>query len=228
MNDPNEEDRQKKKSALAGFADSLVNVEKEDKKAKKEILREGIEEREKSDKSAIMSSRMVTGALSDLRAQAGLSAFVGTSGKIKSPRFKRKEFISLLARELLLIGTEELKDKGGIISTANLTGYFQESRENWELREFDINDALEYLKKQKMIPNYEKLNEDIEIIYFKPIELSQDTRKILIAAHGLSPTKKDLLNILGWNQNRLDIGLKLLVESGLAIVSEEEIFFPGM
>ena len=228
MNVSDEEDRRKKKTALSGFADNLLKVEKEDKEAKQEILREGIEDREKSDISAIMASRVVTGVLSDMRLQAGLSAFVGTSGKIKSPKFKRKEFISLLARELLLIGTEELKDKGGIISTANLAGYFGESRENWELREFDITEALEYLKKEKMIPNYEKLNKDIEIVYFKPVELSQDTRKILIAAHGLAPSKKELLDILGWDKNRLELGLTLLVDNGLAVVSEEAIYFPGM
>ena len=45
---------------------------------------------------------------------------VGTSGKIKSPKFRRGDFVKLLARELLLIGHDELKEFGGVISKEKL------------------------------------------------------------------------------------------------------------
>lgn len=226
MNNPEEE--KSKKAALSSFADSLLNAQKEDKKAKKEILKKGIEERENSEKSALLSSRLITSKLSDMRSQADMSAFVGTSGKIKSPKFKRKEFISLLARELLLIGNEELTDKGGIISLAKLQKFFDETRDNWELRENDIKDALNFLMDEKMIPNYEKLDENIELIYFKPIELSTDTRRILMVAHGIDATKKAIQDVLGWDKERVQLAISQLVRDGLAVEEGDFVFFPGL
>ncbi|MCH8908107.1 MAG: hypothetical protein IH840_13545, partial [Candidatus Heimdallarchaeota archaeon] len=116
--------------AFANFASSLSQIEETDKVERGEILKKGVEDREKLEKDTLQSSRLVTGKLSSIREEAGLSAFVGTSGKIKSPKFRRSEFIQLLAREVLLIGRDELKDKGGFISTDYLNTYFSECRDN--------------------------------------------------------------------------------------------------
>ncbi len=221
-------DSEKKENAFASFASDLVDVEKEDEKAKKEILKEGIEKIEKDEKKSILSSRMITSEISKLRGYADMSAFVGTSGRIKSPKFKRREFISLLARELLLIGNEEINDRGGIISLKKLEEYFAEKRDNWELRENDIKEAIKFLEKEKMIPSFEKLDKNLELIYFKPIELSKDTRKILMAAHGIEATKKTIKDVLGWSEERVNNGIKQLVSSGLAVEEGEFIFFPGL
>ncbi|MHA2250012.1 MAG: hypothetical protein ACXAD7_06600 [Candidatus Kariarchaeaceae archaeon] len=223
-----EEEKKKRENAFSGFADSLISAEQEDKEAKKEILREGIEEREKLDKSSITSSRAVTGKLSTMREQAGLSAFVGTSGKIKSPRFRRKEFISLLAREVLLIGRDELTDTGGILSMNKLEEHFAASRENWELREKDIDEAVELLTKQEMIPGKEKVGEELEIVHFKPSELSTDTRVILKTAMGIEVTKSSLVSLLGWSIERVEASIKQLVSDGVAILDEDNVYFPGI
>lgn len=226
MSDPDSEDKRSK--ALANFAGKLEKQKEEDKEAKKKILKEGIEEREKSSKGSIMSSKAVTGTLSNMRGKAGMSAFVGTSGKIKSPRLRRGEFIEMLARELLLIGNDEFKDSGGVVTMNKLKTHFDESRDNWELRENDIEEAVKYLSKENMIPNFEKLDKDMEIIYFKPIELSQDIKKILMAAHGIEATKTGLTEILGWNKERVDAAVKQLVSIGIAVEQEDFVFFPGM
>ncbi len=224
--DPSE--KKKIKDAYANFAADIQSAVEEDKDAKKEILRKGIEERERKEGASILQSKILKGKVSELRGKAGLSAFVGTSGKIKSPKFRRDEFLALLARELLLIGTEELSDKGGIISLNRLKAYFNDTRKNWELRDNDILEAIELLKKEQLIPYFDKINEEIQLIYFKPIELSDDTQKIMIAAYGIEVTREKLKNILGWTQGRLDTGLKQLESMGLAVLDEEYVYFPGL
>lgn len=226
--EPTDEENKKKKDAFANFASKLDKVVEEDKEAKKEILKDGIESMEKSDKGSIMSSKALTGKLSSIRQEAGMSAFVGTSGKIKSPKFKRKEFIELLARELLLIGSEEMRDKGGIISIAKLTDHFAETRENWELRDKDIKEGVEYLKSKELIPKFNKISDDLQLIHFRPIELSQDTQEILKVAHGIEVTRDKLVDLLGWTAERVDTGISLLKTNGLAVEDDGFIYFPGL
>ena len=228
--EPSEEDKEKKKNAFADFAKNINSVVEEDRETKQEILEQGIEEREKEDKDSIMSSRVITGKLSDMRVGAGLSAFVGTSGKIKSPKFKRTEFIRLLARELLLIGNEEMSDKGGVISLNKLSEYFAETRSNWELRDKDIRDGVEVLKKEKLIPDFKKISDDLQMIYFKPVELSKDTQKLLQVVHGIEVTREKLISMLGWSGERIETSIQLMKSNGIAVEDEESgvLYFPGL
>lgn len=231
MSEKDPADKPKKKENVdpfASFASGLLDVEKEDKEAKKEILREGIEDLENSEKKNILSSRMLTSHLSDAREKAGLSTFVGTSGKIKSPKFRRKEFLGLLARELLYIGTEEFKDKGGIVSLQKLEEFFAENRDNWELRDDDIKKAVQVLEKEKLIPQFEKLDDELQLIHFRPVELSKDTQALLKMAHGVDVTPAKLKDMLGWQEERVNAAITLLVNSGLAVVDGETIYFPGL
>lgn len=226
--DRHKEAKKKREKALNSFAAGLLDVEKEDKEAKKEILREGIEEREKIDKSTLKSSRVVTSKLSKIREEAGLSAFVGTSGKIKSPKFRRGEFISFLAREVLLIGRDELKGTGGLISMSKLENHFSETRKNWQLRENDIAEAIKLLVKQDMIPGSEKISDELEIIHFKAIELSKDTRQILQTAMGIEVSKNSLSSILGWPLERVNASIKQLVKDGISVEDGDNVYFPGL
>ncbi len=223
-----DKERKKRDNAHANFAEGLIQSEEEDKEARKEILREGVDEREKIDKSTLSSSRAVTGQLSRIREEAGLSAFVGTSGKIKSPRFRKGEFISMLAREILLIGTEEMEESGGIISLAKIKQFFAESRENWELRENDIEEAIKLLEKQEMIPGGERVSDELTIVHFKASELSKDAKHILKAALGVEVTKSSLASILGWTPKRVDIGINQMIKDKIAIEDGENIYFPGL
>ena len=222
------QDEDPRKSAMANFASGLLAAEEEDKKAKKAIIREGVERLEKSESALIKSSKMLTSELARIREEADMSPFVGTSGKITSPKLRRGEFIELLGRELLWIGREELKDKGGIISLSQLRSYFTTNRDNWELRDKDIPEALRWLNEEDMIPELDRLDDELTLIRFRPIELSQDTRAILKAAMGLEVTKSRLLSILGWQELRLDEALHQLEEDGIAIISGEDVYFPGL
>ncbi|MCY3411194.1 MAG: hypothetical protein INQ03_06095 [Candidatus Heimdallarchaeota archaeon] len=222
------EHEDEKKKAFAAFATDLQNVEKEDELAKKEILKKGIEMREKEHKNTVKSSRLINSKLSSLREEADLSIFVGTSGKIKSPTFRREEFITLLARELLLIGNEEITGTGGIVSLVKLREHFAKTRDNWILKDKDIPEAVKLLAKEELIPSFEKLDNDLEIIYFKPAELSKDTQKILLAAHGIEATKTKIKDILGWTDERLNLGIQTLVNAGIAVADGDYLFFPGI
>ncbi|MFV2015921.1 MAG: hypothetical protein ACC656_10855 [Candidatus Heimdallarchaeota archaeon] len=224
--DNNEGD--KIKDAYANFAQGLVKVEEEDKKAKKEILVKGIEEREKISKKTLSSSKILTEALSKIRTEAGKSAFVGTSGKIKSPKFRRGEFIKLLARELLLIGHDEFIQYGGIISKNRLESHFTETRTNWKLRDNDIQEAVSYLVKEKLIPHIDKLNEELDIIHFIARELSTDGKAILMAAQGIDPSISRLATLLNWEKIRVKNAVQQLASDGLAVVDDDSVYFPGL
>ncbi len=217
-----------KKEAFKQFADNLLGIEKEAKEKKTAKLKEGVERLESEKDTEILKSRHIKFKMGAIREQAGLSTFVGTSGKIKSPRFRRGEFLQLLARELLLIGTEELKkETGGICSINRLTDYFEKTRENWKLREKDISDAIDVLIKQKLIPGF--LSKEKGIVQFIPKELDSDANDLLQMASGLSEI--DLIKlqaVLGWEKERMMKTLDQLEKQGLVIKDGDNLFFPGL
>ncbi|MCE7736449.1 MAG: hypothetical protein GPJ54_16330 [Candidatus Heimdallarchaeota archaeon] len=228
MDSEDKKEGDKVKNAYSNFAQGLVDVEEEDKKAKKDILVSGIENREKISKKTLSSSKLLTEALSKIRTEAGKSAFVGTSGKIKSPKFRRGEFIKLLARELLLIGHEEFSQYGGIISKSKLESHFIETRTNWKLRENDIQEGVSYLVKEKLIPRIDKLNEELDMIHFIARELSTDGKQILMAAQGIDPSISRLATVLNWEQIRVKNAVQQLVSDGMAVMDEDSVYFPGL
>lgn len=220
-------EKQTKKDALDAFAASLNKVEEDDKQTRKSVLKKGVLEREEK-KGTNIRSKMVQQQLTRIRSEADLSAFIGTGGKIKSPRFKRKEFLQLLAREVLLIGTEELTGTGGIISLTKLQQHFNETRKNWELRENDLFEAVEKLIKQDMIPRIEQTSTE-SLIYFKAIELSQDPESIIMAASGVDDLSIEILcNLTGWDIPRVREAVEQLEQSGIVITEGDTVYFPGL
>lgn len=222
-----EDERKAKKDVFANFADSIVKAEEEDAAAKKDILREGIAEREKKDKGAISRSRVITSRLSQMRQKADLSPFVGTSGKIKSPKIRRGEFMEILAREVLYIGNEEMEAHGGVVGLSRMKEYFEEKRDNWQLRKNDISEAVDLLIDAKLIAGKEDLGDEV-IIYFKAIELSHDPKSVIQAAFGIEATYDRLLQILGWSKERLKQAIDQLIQDGIAIDDGTQIYFPGL
>jgi hypothetical protein len=227
MTPPDQSEKDQKKEAFANFADSLIQAEKDDEQAKKDILRKGIAKREKKQKGEIESSRAITKLISELREKADLSPFVGTSGKIKSPRLRRGEFIEILSRELLYIGSEEMKETGGVVSLKHLRTYFQQKRDNWELRDQDIPEAIDHLLSQQLIANREEIEGEI-IVYFQAIELSSDPKQLVEASLNIEATHERLLMILGWSEARLQQAIDQLVEDGIAIDDGTQVYFPGL
>ncbi len=220
-------DKEERKNALADFAKKLEGIEQSAKEEKRSILKEGIKTREKQLEKGTLKSRKVTSSLASIREKAGMSAFVGTGGEIVSPRFKRKEFLRLLARELLYIATEELSDSGGIFSLNKIENYFAETRSNWKLRDKDILEAVQQLEKEKLIPGF--MDKEKGIVQFKPVELSDDTTHILRMASGLGQSSVEALaELLGWDIPRVEAAIKVLVKLGLAIEDSGTIFFPGL
>ncbi|MHA1778323.1 MAG: hypothetical protein ACTSYN_02005, partial [Candidatus Heimdallarchaeaceae archaeon] len=72
-----------------------------------------------------------------------MPASIGTAKKIRTPMiFGKDQFQQKLARELLIIGTEELKDIGYAITIGNLIKYFNETRPNWRVRTSDITKVI--------------------------------------------------------------------------------------
>lgn len=220
-------DKDERKNAMNDFAKKLADVEQAAKDEKKAILKQGVKTREMNLGKTTLKSRKITSNLASIREKAGMSAFVGTGGKIVSPRFRKKEFLHLLARELLYIGTEELTEAGGILSLSKLEEYFANSRPNWKLKEKDIPQAIQLLEKEKLIPGF--IDKEKGIVQFRPIELSDDANKILRMASGLGQsTAKDLAKMLGWGIERVDAGIKALTKLGLAVEENGTIFFPGL
>ena len=228
MDSEDNQEGDKVKNAYSNFAQGLVDVEEEDKKAKKDILVKGIENREKISKKTLSSSKLLSESLSKIRTEAGKSAFFGTSGKIKSPKFRRGDFVKLLARELLLIGHEEFSQYGGIISKSKLESHFLETRTNWKLRENDIQEAVSYLVKEKLIPRIDRLNEELDIIHFIARELSTDGKQILMAAQGIDPSISRLATVLNWKEIRVKNAVQQLVSDGMAVMDDDSVYFPGL
>lgn len=217
-----------KKEALKKFANNLLDIEKDAEEKKRSRLKEGVERMEKEKDSTVLKSRHIKSRLGEIRQQAEMSTFVGTSGEIKSPRFRRGEFLQLLAREVLLIGTEELKtETGGICSVDRLKEHFVKTRENWKLREKDLPDAIDLLLKENLIPGF--VDKEKKIIQFIAKELDSDANDLLIAASGLQETSVEQLKaVLGWREERLEKTLSHLERQGLVIRDGNDLFFPGL
>jgi len=220
------------KDAYSAFNKELVQTEIKDKEKKKEVLRAGIERVEKKAKKELKSSKMLLERLMEIRRKAEMAETIGTGGKIKVPiMFGKEEFNKKLERELLVIGTEELKEIGSAITISNLIRYFKETRPNWKIRTIDITQAIKRLEEAKIIPKRVDIGEDEVLIRFKPIELSNDINRILQLATGrMVLTVKEIAEQLDWPIERVQDTLSKLIELELAVLDEEtgEYYFPGI
>ncbi len=165
-----------------------------------------------------------------IRQEAGLSSTIGTAGKTKAPLlFGKDEYKQRLTQEILLIGTEELHEVGFVISNDKLYGYFKATRTHWKVKEKEIDDVINELEKNKIIPPTLDLKKKQKLIRFKPVEVSQDYQQVLIVALGLPSIKiEDLENMLNWTKERAEEILKKLIELELAIydIETENYYLP--
>lgn len=218
--------------AYSSFEQDLVETQKKDKEKKKDILQKGIEEIEKESKSELLSSKNLVGKLLEIRQRAEMSSTIGTAGKIKTPIiFGKDEYKQKLAREILTIGTEELKAMGYAITVANFVEYFERTRPNWKIKTGEILQTIKELEKEKLIPPKVDLGEDEVLIRFKPIELSNDLEEVLQLATGLPGLKAEQVSShLDWPFERSQSTLTMMSEMGLAVLDDETsvYYFPGI
>ena len=167
----------------------------------------------------------------EVRERAGLSSTIGTAGKVKAPLFGKDDFEQKLSREILTIGTEELKDMGGTISLVNLIEYFKRTRPNWKVKSGQIQSIINQLVKDNVIPPKIEIGENEVLVRFKPFETSSDISDILRLATGLEYLTYEIVSShLGWSIERAEDSLKRMQKLDLAILDEEETryYFPGI
>lgn len=211
-----------KDDAFAAFGKKLNDIEEKDKQKRKEMLKEGTSQIQQDNKKGF-GSELVNRQLSYVQQEAGLSAFTDASGEIKSPKLRRGSFLKILARELLLIGLEELPSK--VTTVSSLASYFATNRTNWKLREKDIPEALEILEKDDLIPPVVAEDEDY-LVFFAPIELTEDPKRLIIIASGVSDlTFANLESITGWSKSRLMQAVEYLSKQGVISYSDDEMYF---
>ena len=238
MNDekPNETKKKAKRSmrdAYAALGSEFGQIKEDGKKDPQEVIRNGITRIESEKKDQISASRLVSDQISDLRKEAKMSSSVGTSGQISQPRiFGKNDYKEALARELLVIGHEELKEAGGTITLSGLLELFKTTRPNWDTDIKQIENALKHLEKQEIIPKMQPLekSENDTLVFFKPIELSNDLQTLLKFAPRDGENISYFMSVLGWKKERILIALDALIQHGLAILDEETswIYFPAL
>jgi hypothetical protein len=238
MNDEKPEETKKKakvsvRDAYASLGKEFEQIKEDGKRERQEAIRDGITRIESEKKNQIFESRLVSDQISELRKEANMSSSVGTSGQISQPRmFGKNDFREALARELLVIGHEELKEEGGTITLTNLLDLFKTTRPNWDVDIKQIENALKHLEKQEIIPKMQSLekSENDKLIFFKPIELSNDIQTLLKFAPRDGENLSYFMSVLGWKKERLLNALDSLIQLDLAILDEEQnwIYFPAL
>ncbi len=216
----------KKDKAMEDFASKLLGIEKKDEEEKMEILKDGIHKRE-SELKEIKHSKSLNQKVAKIREDAGMSRFVGTKEKIKSPRIKRKQFIEELAREVLDVGLHELSDSGYVTTQLAFAKLFSEIRPNWKLKKNDIKEAIQLLEENNIIPKTLPLKSDV-IIRFKATELSDDVQKVLITCDKIDVIEfNELVSLLGWIPERVKFSIEELEKLNLISTEGDELFFFG-
>jgi hypothetical protein len=238
MNDEKPDETKKKakrsvRDAYASLGKEFGQIKEDGKKERQEAIRDGIARIESEKKNQIFASRIVSDQISELRKEANMSSSVGTSGQISQPRmFGKSDFKEALARELLVIGHEELKESGGTITLTSLFELFKATRPNWDVDIKQIENGLKHLEKQEIIPKMQSLekSENDKLIFFKPIELSNDIQTLLKFAPRDGENLSYFMTVLGWKKERLSIAIDSLVQLGLVILDEETswIYFPAL
>jgi len=211
------------KDAYKKFAEGLQEIEEEDKKAKKEIIKKGVLELEQKYKEEIKGTHAVDARLVKLRQEAGMPELIGVGDKVDKKRFKDKEkFEHFLAKEILEVGIEESRNYGGVMLFKDFCKIFAEKRPNWVAPPKEIKKALEYLAAAGLIPKMFKMKNKAILITFKPAELSRDLLTILnlVPPSGFL-TVEELSKILGWQKERVELSFRSLVEQEIAYYDKQ-------
>jgi hypothetical protein len=224
-------DKEKIQDAYKKFADDLEEIEEEDKKKRKEILKEGVLDLEQKYKEEIKGTHAIDERLVKLRKEAGMPELIGVGDKVERKRFKDKsKFDQFLAKEVLEVGIEESKGLGGIMRFKVFCSIFKIKRPNWIASEKEIQKALEMLAGTGLIPKMKRMKNKSILVTFKPVELESDLVSILnIASVGGRLTIDDVQKILGWEKERIDMVFKTLLDQKMTLYDKAEkiYFFPA-
>lgn len=223
-----DENSNPKNQAFEEFSNQLENYTKSDEIEKKRILKDGISNIEKNFQSQINSSKIINSYLSNLKSQINLSSISNSSKKIRSPFIFRRKYIQNLANEIFLISHDLIKENGSILSLSTIKTYFKANRTNWKIRDKDIPEAINWLNEKKLIPSILNKNENNSLIVFTPIELNSDSNLLLSIIDKNQYEFTELLNLLNWNEKRLNSCVSFLQNNGIIVIDNTIIYFPGI
>ncbi|NHJ85894.1 MAG: hypothetical protein FK734_10560 [Asgard group archaeon] len=225
-------DKEKISDAYKNLASDLLDIESKDKEKRKEVLKDGVLDLEQKYKDEIKGTHAVDERLVKLRKEAGMPELIGVGEKVQRKRFKDKEkFDQFLAKEVLEVGIEETRKFGGVSLLKDFCTIFAEKRPNWEASKSDIQRALENLAIAGLIPKLYKMKKGDVLVTFKPAELEEDLLIILnIASANGTTTKDEVISLLGWQKERVELAFLALLEEQLAYFdSKEKIYhFPSL
>jgi len=204
--------------AYKNFANNLSDIEEEDKKKRKDVLKDGVMDLEQKYKEEIKGTHAVDARLVKLRKEAGMPELIGVGEKVDRKRFKDKEkFDQFLAKEVLEVGLEESSKFGGILIFKEFCNIFANKRLNWITSEKDIKQALETLAVSGLIPKMYKMKNKSILITFKPAELESDLLTILsIASVKGFTSKEEVASLTGWSKERLDLNFVSVIDQEMA------------
>ncbi|HUU78182.1 MAG TPA: hypothetical protein VMX55_07520 [candidate division Zixibacteria bacterium] len=216
--------------AYKKFAEGLEEVEEEDKEKRKEVLKQGVLDLEQKYRDEIKGTHVVDERIVKLRQEADMADLIGTGERVQKSNFKdKKKFEQFLAKEILEVGIDESRSLGGVMTFKEFCKIFPLKRSNWEAPPNELKKSLEYLASSGLIPKlYNLKNKDI-LITFKPVELQADVLTILnIASSTGSTSVTEIVTLLGWKRERIELTLKNLADQEITYFDKKEkvYFFP--
>ncbi|MBN1330178.1 MAG: hypothetical protein JXA54_11955 [Candidatus Heimdallarchaeota archaeon] len=217
-------EKDKINDAYKNFAKGLSEIEEEDKKKRKEVLKDGIMDLEQKYKEEIKGTHAVDVRLVKLRKEAGMPELIGIGEKVDRNRFKNKDkFDQFLAKEVLEVGLEGSSKFGGILIFKEFCKVFTNERPNWIASEKDIKQALETLAISGLIPKMYKMKNKSILITFKPAELESDHLTILsIASVKGFTTQDEVAKLTGWSKERLELNFVSLIDQEMAFYDKKD------
>ncbi len=137
------------------------------------------------------------------------------------------EIVNSLSESVLI------KDQGGLVKINTLYNMIKENNEDLDFSIADLSKTMKYMKKKGFINDIEEI-ENMKLIKFVPLELSDDPKKLLKAVgfEGVD-TKENLIKKLNWDDIRVESVLAFLIEKKICKSSTDSIegtkyYFPGL
>ena len=201
-------------------------------------LKEHLKKLEKKWGKELKTNKAYYEKVTEIRRSLGLPEEIGVYEWKESPSWKDKVtgkgYYEQLSIEILELGRSLIPKNGGLISLAELLLQINKARPGKVVSAKDLKRALNLLIKEKLIPDFKKLENDVILVEFVSVELSPDHEKVLsLAARQGYVTFEDLIMKLEWNEERANRVLNQLVEKGIAIKDETytegtKYWFPGL
>lgn len=223
-------EKDKINDAYKNFAKGLTEIEEEDKKKRKEVLKDGVMDLEQKYMEEIKGTHAIDERLVKLRKEAGMPELIGVGEKVDRNRFKDKDkFDQFLAKEVLEVGLEESSKFGGILVFKEFCKVFSNKRPYWIASEKDLKQALETLAISGLIPKMYKMKNKSILITFRPAELESDLLTILsIASVRGMTSKEEVTSLTGWTKERIDLNFVAIIEQEMAYydTKDQNYYFP--